>query len=161
MPSTSRLAPAGIGPAVRAARGRTRFAAEAAASGIERGLAIPCPLPSRDTYVLAFLSASPTPIARRVESWAPDAEGAALQRTFGFCETDGSLPAGEAEDADGAIEREVRRQAITVWSPERPDASVGDKIRITGLMAGAVEGSLFLQATGVERVEEEVAHELL
>lgn len=75
-------------------------AAEAAAAGIERGLAIPCPLPTRDTWVLAFLSASPTPIARRVESWAPDAEGAALQRTFGFCETDGSLPAGEAQDAD-------------------------------------------------------------
>ncbi|WP_296091077.1 hypothetical protein [uncultured Corynebacterium sp.] len=72
-----------------------------------------------------------------------------------------TLVMSEAEDADGAIEREVRRQAITVWSPERPDASVGDKIRITGLMAGAVEGSLFLQATGVERVEEEVAHELL
>lgn len=71
-----------------------------------------------------------------------------------------TLVMSEAEDADGAIEREVRRQAITVWSPERPDASVGDKIRITGLMAGAVEGSLFLQATGVERVEE-VAHELL
>lgn len=65
-----------------------------------------------------------------------------------------SLVMSEMEDADGAIEREVRRQPISIWSPERPDVSVGDKIRITGLMAGAVEGSLFLQAAGVERVEE-------
>lgn len=65
-----------------------------------------------------------------------------------------SLVMSEAEDADGAIEREVRRQPITVWAPERPDASAGDKIRITGLMVGAVDGTIFLQATGIERVEE-------
>lgn len=65
-----------------------------------------------------------------------------------------TLVMSEEEDADGALAREVRRQSITVWSPERPSASVGDRVRITGLMAGAVEGSLFLQATGVENVEE-------
>lgn len=65
-----------------------------------------------------------------------------------------SMVMSEEEDEDGSIEKEVRRQSITVWSPERPSASVGDRVRITGLMAGAVEGSLFLQATGVENVEE-------
>lgn len=65
-----------------------------------------------------------------------------------------SLVMSEMEDAGGALEREIRRQSITVWAPERPSVSVGDKVRITGLMAGAVEGSLFLQATGVEKLEE-------
>ncbi|MEK0146576.1 hypothetical protein [Corynebacterium yonathiae] len=60
----------------------------------------------------------------------------------------------EEEDTDGALAREVRRQSITIWSPERPDASVGDRVRVTGLMVGAVDGTIFLQATGVERVEE-------
>ncbi|MEK0023188.1 hypothetical protein WMP96_11705 [Corynebacterium sp. KPL4035] len=71
-----------------------------------------------------------------------------------------SLVMSEEEDADGALAREVRRQSITVWAPERPSVSVGDKIRITGLMAGAVDGTIFLQATGIERVEE-TTHELL
>lgn len=65
-----------------------------------------------------------------------------------------TLAMSETEDADGAIEREIRRQAITVWAPERPNISVGDTVRITGLMAGAVDGNIFLQAAGVERVEE-------
>lgn len=70
-----------------------------------------------------------------------------------------TLVMSEEEDADGALAREVRRQPITIWTPERPDASVGDRVRVTGLMAGAVEGSVFLQATGVEKVED--THEIL
>jgi len=65
-----------------------------------------------------------------------------------------TLVMSEEEDADGALAREVRRQSITVWAPERPNISVGDRVRATGLMVGAVDGNVFLQATGVERVEE-------
>jgi hypothetical protein len=65
-----------------------------------------------------------------------------------------TLVMSEEEDADGALAREVRRQSITVWAPERPRVSVGDKVRVTGLMAGAVDGNIFLQATGVENAEE-------
>lgn len=65
-----------------------------------------------------------------------------------------TLVMSETEGADGAVEREVRRQPITVWAPTRPDVSVGDHVRATGLMAGAIDGSIFLQATGIERVEE-------
>ena len=35
------------------------------------------------------------PIARRIESWASNPDGSALQRLFGFCETEGALPAGD------------------------------------------------------------------
>ena len=71
-----------------------------------------------------------------------------------------TLVMSEEEDTDGALAREVRRQSITIWSPERPDASVGDRVRVSGLMAGAVDGTIFLQATGIEKTEE-TAHELL
>ncbi len=71
-----------------------------------------------------------------------------------------TLVMSETEGADGAVEREVKRQPITIWAPERPDVSVGDQVRVTGLMAGAIDGTIFLQGTGVDRVEE-TAHELL
>lgn len=71
-----------------------------------------------------------------------------------------ALVMSKMEDEDGSVEKEIRRQAITIWLPERPNVSVGDQVRITGLMAGAVDGTIFLQATGVETAEE-VAHELL
>lgn len=71
-----------------------------------------------------------------------------------------ALVMSKMEDEDGSVEKEIRRQAITIWAPERPNVSVGDQVRITGLMVGAVDGTIFLQATGVERVEE-TAHELL
>jgi len=65
-----------------------------------------------------------------------------------------SLVMSERTGSDGAVEREVRRSRVTVWSPERPDVSQNDLVTFQGLMAGAVDGSVFLQATGVEKVEE-------
>ena len=60
-----------------------------------------------------------------------------------------------SEEVDsGAVEREIRRQAVTVWAPTRPAIYEGEKIRFTGLMAGAVDGTLFFQAQGIEGVEE-------
>ena len=70
------------------------------------------------------------------------------------CKFQVSLVMSEMEDESGAVEREVRRSRVTVWSPERPDISQNDLVAFQGLMAGAVDGTIFLQATGVERVEE-------
>lgn len=72
--------------------------------GINRGFAVPCPAGRGEMYVLAFLSALATPIARRVEMWERldhDDDGAAvkgaagpqLRRMSGFCEALGSLAA--------------------------------------------------------------------
>jgi GAF domain len=72
--------------------------------GINRGFAVPCPAARGQMFVLAFLSARATPIARRVEVWerlgdedaASAADGAAgpqLRRVSGFCEALGSLAA--------------------------------------------------------------------
>ncbi len=72
--------------------------------GINRGFAVPCPAGRGEMYVLAFLSALATPIARRVEVWErlDDADsgtadgghaGSQLRRVSGFCEALGSLAA--------------------------------------------------------------------
>ena len=54
--------------------------------GINRGFAIPCSTLDGSNFVMAFLSALATPIARRVETWEPDPDATTLQRTFGFSE---------------------------------------------------------------------------
>ncbi|MGY4826966.1 GAF domain-containing protein [Sphaerotilaceae bacterium SBD11-9] len=67
----------------------------AAEVGINRGLAFPCSSSTNDAYVLALLSTTQTPIAKRIECWAPDDSRHGLQRVFGFCETEGALRASE------------------------------------------------------------------
>ncbi|HET7795564.1 MAG TPA: GAF domain-containing protein [Rhizobacter sp.] len=75
----------------------TKFmrADSAAEAGINRGLAVPCSSSTSDAYVLALLSTTQTPIAKRIECWAPDDSRHGLQRVFGFCETEGALRASE------------------------------------------------------------------
>lgn len=72
----------------------TRFirAESAERVGINRGFALPCPVPGPDTFVLAFLSALATPLVRRFETWRPTADGQAIERAGGFCEVEGALP---------------------------------------------------------------------
>ncbi len=62
--------------------------------GINRGVAMPCAALGPQHYVLAFLSALNTPIARRLEIWQPDAARERLLLTAGFCERDGTLGGG-------------------------------------------------------------------
>lgn len=88
--------------------------------GINRGLALPCATPGLDTYVLAFLSALGTPIARRIEVWMPATDGHHLTLRSGFCEARGELdaqavPAGVAP-GQGAI-GQVWERGIPVLAP--------------------------------------------
>jgi hypothetical protein len=59
--------------------------------GINRGFAIPCSTVDGSNYVMAFLSALATPIARKVEIWELDVTGSQLLRSFGFSEIEGRL----------------------------------------------------------------------
>ena len=61
--------------------------------GINRGFAIPCNVADGQNYVLAFLSALGTPIARRFEVWRPDATRRRIGLAGGFCEAGGKLEA--------------------------------------------------------------------
>ena len=77
--------------------------------GINRGFAMPCPVPGQETYVMAFLSALGTPIVRRFESWEPDSTRQRLMRSTGFCEFEGTLaPSADStqpERSQGTIGR--------------------------------------------------------
>jgi hypothetical protein len=75
--------------------------------GINRGFAIPCPVRDDQVWVLDFLSALGTPIARRFEVWTPDPARMWLRRTSGFCEVAGNLEAAPAvlERGQGSIGR--------------------------------------------------------
>ena len=59
--------------------------------GINRGMAMPCATPGPDLYVIAWLSALGTPLARRMEVWQPDAQTGTLVLQSGFCEQLGTL----------------------------------------------------------------------
>jgi hypothetical protein len=67
--------------------------------GINRGLGIPCSAGNGQAYVMTFLSALGTPIARRFEVWAPAANAAApggpgvLRFVSGRCDSGADLEA--------------------------------------------------------------------
>lgn len=109
----------------------------AAEAGINRGLAIPCSTPGDDAYVLTLLSTVDTPIALRIECWAPDASRQGLQRVFGFCETDGPLRASQGGTVlAGAIGKAFASgvPVINERAASEP-GSVGDAARDAGLSA--------------------------
>ena len=89
-------------------------ASSATKVGINRGLAIPCANTGPDSWVLAFLSALGTPLARRIEVWLPDAQRSELQCVAGFCELLGKLPASGVEGLGGAGDKPIARGASTL-----------------------------------------------
>jgi hypothetical protein len=89
--------------------------------GINRGFATPCSTIDGTNYVMAFLSALATPIARRVEIWEPDVTGTQLLRSFGFSEAEGMLGESEivaaSEDASNALGRAFATGVPAVAAP--------------------------------------------
>jgi hypothetical protein len=81
--------------------------------GINRGFAMPCSTRGPGSYVMTFLSALATPIARRVEIWRPQAGSDRLQRCAGFCEVLGSLDGRASELTIDADQATVGRPALT------------------------------------------------
>jgi nitrite reductase/ring-hydroxylating ferredoxin subunit len=59
---------------------------EAMEIGIDRGLGIPYPHPSGQIWVITFLSARDTPLARRFEIWIPDDARGSLVFQSGDCD---------------------------------------------------------------------------
>jgi hypothetical protein len=82
---------------------------EALEIGVNRGLGIPYPHPSGQMWVIAFLSARDTPIARRFEIWVPTQEQDSLTFHSGDCDQNTELANGYAsakiEKGDGAVGR--------------------------------------------------------
>ena len=61
--------------------------------GINKGLGIPCFFDPSQIYVMTFLSALGTPIARRFEIWTPDEKGDGLTFHAGDCDKNPNLAA--------------------------------------------------------------------
>jgi hypothetical protein len=112
-------------------------AESAAEVGINRGLAFPCSTASSDAYVLAFLSTTQTPIAKRIECWAPDDSRQGLQRVFGFCETSGGLRASDGGTVlAGAIGKAFASGVPVVNEAAGTEpGSVGTSARAAGLQS--------------------------
>lgn len=107
--------------------------------GINRGFAFPCATPHDETFVMAFLSALGTPIARRCEFWDPDAARQTLHRGGGFCEVDGRVEADTdvlLERGQGTIGRLLLTgvPAVTSSATHEP-AGIGAMAARTGLHA--------------------------
>jgi GAF domain len=108
------------------------------ALGIRRGLAIPCPSLGDDHHVLSLLSASATPIAQRIESWAPNADGSALQRLFGYCEHTGALPCGDEGPALAAATGSIARAFASAVPQVQADVATEPQ----GISAAAADAGL-------------------
>lgn len=64
---------------------------EALTAGITTGLGIPCLGGSNQIYVMTFLSAKKTPIAHRIEIWAPNDNRDRLVFQSGYCDQGSDL----------------------------------------------------------------------
>ena len=117
--------------------GRFLRAESAQKVGINRGFAIPCATRGDDTYVMAFLSALATPIVRRFETWLPVDGGAALLRRESFCETEGALDGGRAEDRIARGEG-VLGSCLATGVPTTGDALVALPVLKAGAVAAVV-----------------------
>jgi len=91
-------------------------ARKAAKEGITTALALPAWMSEEDGYVMAFLSAKSTPIARRFEIWIPDETGEALIFRDGYCDRDNDL------EAMYALKRLKKEDSIAgkVWKTGHP-----------------------------------------
>lgn len=105
-------------------------ARKAAHAGITTALALPAWVHEEAGYVMAFLSAKGTPIARRFEVWVPDESRSQLIFADGHCDMGTDLP----ERYEGfTIDRETSLSG-RVWRTGRPaltetyDAGEGDVI---------------------------------
>lgn len=64
---------------------------EARRVGLDKGFGLPCASVDGSSYVLTLLSASDTPLARRIEVWVPDAARSSLSFASGLCDLDANL----------------------------------------------------------------------
>ncbi|MDB5799788.1 MAG: hypothetical protein JWL63_727 [Rhodocyclales bacterium] len=105
--------------------------------GIHKALGLPSPYEDGQNYVIAFLSALGTPIARRFEIWAPNDTGTALHFQSGQCDSETDL---EQDYEGAAFERGIGLLG-TIWQTGMPAvdefiASEGSAVGASALKAG-------------------------
>ena len=104
---------------------------EAIEVGIDRGLGIPYPHPSGQTWVITFLSARNTPLAHRFEIWVPDETEGSLVFHSGDCDQNSSLTeqykSATIVKGDGTIGRVWQSGVPAVCANLLDDASVAGR----------------------------------
>lgn len=106
--------------------------------GINRGLGLPCASVNGQHYVLAMLSALATPLARRMDVWAPDTLNSHLAHSFGFCEDDHAhgTASDDAMPPDGDAVEKVYRSGVPQLQGQTvllPVGAQGDIRAVMGL----------------------------
>jgi hypothetical protein len=99
--------------------------------GINKGLGIPSTAIPGQNYVLTFLSALGTPIARRFEVWVPDAQRVTLKFQDGDCDRN---PGFAADYAGVSIERGVSPLGLALMTGL---PTVSENLREDGSPLGA------------------------
>jgi hypothetical protein len=97
-------------------------ATQALEIGINRGLGIPYAQGSGHTYVLTFLCALNTPIARRLEVWVPNQAGDALLFHGGDCDQNTALAAEYEHTSSLSRPEFVGFPTSAIWAPRRKTA---------------------------------------
>jgi hypothetical protein len=110
--------------------------------GINKGLGIPSSYAEGHNYVVAFLSALGTPIARRFEIWVPDQARTALRFETGQCDSTPDL----ASDYQGVTFERGNGLLGNVWHTGLP--AVDEFIASEGSAVGAsaLKANLFSMA---------------
>jgi len=122
-------------------------ARKAAQAGITTALALPAWMHEHEGYVMAFLSAKGTPIARRFEVWVPDETHAHLVFEDGHCDMGTDLKAQHRErilTKEDSLSGQVWRTGIPALT-RHYEAHAGDVI-FDGLLALPIIQQGFLKA---------------
>jgi hypothetical protein len=110
---------------------------EALEIGVNRGLGIPYPHPSGETWVLNFLSVRDTPLARRFEIWIPNQLQDALVFHAGDCDQNPDMGTAYAsasiKKGDGAIGQAWASELATVANLADEPAPAGRSTAKDGL----------------------------
>jgi hypothetical protein len=106
-------------------------AEDAAGSGLNFGLAIPYTNGRDETWVISFLSAFSTPIARRCEIWQPGPEDGVLTFRSGYCSSGTNLDAifsGKTiRKGEGALGQAFATISPVIGSDVKREASIAER----------------------------------
>ena len=106
-------------------------AEDAARSGLNFGLAIPYTNGRDETWVISFLSAFSTPIARRCEIWQPGPEDGVLTFRSGYCSSGTNLDAifsGKTiRKGEGALGQAFATISPVIGSDVKREASIAER----------------------------------
>lgn len=99
--------------------------------GLNRGFGFPCSSRGAGDWVMTFLSAPHSPIARRVELWTPNYSSGCFQFNGGYCESGTDLALlykSSNKPLDVGIMGEARITGMATISSEQPEQQIAELV---------------------------------